>query len=297
MNKLLIALLFLCSSVNAQFGINIGYFETGPVYTNEFVTEWEISSGSFTFPAGNLGTYNATIDWGDSTTSEITAYNDADLTHTYSSTGTRTIIVSGTYPWFYIGNNASIRTLIKKVIHWGNVGFLSLSGSFHGTGSLDEIPEGAITGISSVTDFNNIFRSSSIPGIPSGFLDNATSAQYFINSFLSCTSSEFDSIPNNLFDNCTDVISFQATFRGCVNLSYKPTGLVDNCDQVTSFSEMFMSCSSLGGSSGEYWLNPSGATNYTLTSPDYDSGVPNGNDCYRDCTSLTDYASIPTYWK
>jgi hypothetical protein len=43
---------------------------------------------SFTIVLQNLNTYDLTIDWGDDSTSEITTYNDADLTHTYSVSGT-----------------------------------------------------------------------------------------------------------------------------------------------------------------------------------------------------------------
>jgi len=60
---------------------------------------------------------------------------------------------------------------------------------------------------------------------------------------------------------------------------------------------MFDQCTGLTGASGSFWLNPSGAANYTLTAPNYDSGVPNGLDCYEGCTGLSDYASIPIYWK
>jgi len=52
-----------------------------------------------------------------------------------------------------------------------------------------------------------------------------------------------------------------------------------------------------GATQNALWLNPSGAANYTLTGPDYDSGVPNGDGCYASCPNLTDYASIPIYWK
>ena len=41
------------------------------------------ASDTFILPCGSIGTYNATIDWGDGSTSNITTYNDADLTHVY----------------------------------------------------------------------------------------------------------------------------------------------------------------------------------------------------------------------
>ena len=76
-----------------------------------------------------------------------------------------------------------------------------------------------------------------------------------------------------------------------------PNGYVDNNDQVTNFGYMLLNQSGLTGSSGEFWLNPSGAANYTLTGPNYDSGVPDGNNCYFNCSGLDDYGTMPTYWK
>ena len=45
------------------------------------------ASDTFILPCGNIGIYNAVIDWGDGSTSNITSYNDADLTHVYSVSG------------------------------------------------------------------------------------------------------------------------------------------------------------------------------------------------------------------
>jgi len=35
----------------------------------------------------------------------------------------------------------------------------------------------------------------------------------------------------------------------------------------------------------------------TLSAPDYNSGTPEGNNCYFACSGLSDVASIPLYWK
>lgn len=319
MKKLLILLSLACHIVvSGQFGINIGNFE-GAGYTNEFVTKWNIPSGSFTFPAGNIGTYNATIDWGDSTTSEITTYNDADLTHTYTSSGERIIQVTGTFPWFYL-NNSATGDLLIKVINWGNIHLESLVGAFYGAGNLNELPEGPITGASSVASLNNTFRNtgslllvddnlldslvnvtsmvltfnnSEIKGVPPGFLDKLVLLTNMQQTFFS---SGIDSIPHNLLDYNILLTSLYGTFAS-TGITYIPDNFIDNNDKITVLAAMFSGCSNLSGSSGEFWLNPSGASNYTLIPPDYDSGVPNGQNCYQSCTGLSDYSTIPIYWK
>jgi len=45
------------------------------------------ASNTFILPCINGGVYDAVIDWGDGSTSNITTYNDVDLTHVYSVSG------------------------------------------------------------------------------------------------------------------------------------------------------------------------------------------------------------------
>jgi hypothetical protein len=68
----------------------------------------------FTLPARNVGTYDAIIDWGDNSTSTITAYNDVDLTHTYSSGGTYQISITGTFPAVYF-NIACVKVKVTSI--------------------------------------------------------------------------------------------------------------------------------------------------------------------------------------
>ena len=76
-------------------------------YGNDFVFTVETTGAAetFTIPCQNVGTFDATIDWGDGgATSAITAYNDADLAHEYATADTYTIRVSGTFPNIYFNN-------------------------------------------------------------------------------------------------------------------------------------------------------------------------------------------------
>lgn len=107
---------------------------------NYFVTEWNLPLGSFTFPAGDIGTYNAEIDFGDGGGwKTVTAYNDANLTNVYASAGTYQIKVRGTFPWFSI-NNGAVKDYITEVVQWGDVGFESRQSAFYGASNLASIP-------------------------------------------------------------------------------------------------------------------------------------------------------------
>jgi hypothetical protein len=222
---------------------------------------------TFTLPTVSGYTYNATVDWGDGgATSAITAYDDADITHTYATEDSYTIKITGTFPaWSF--NNAGDKLMVTAVHFGSDVLFEYLQKGFYGCSNLVSIT-GQI-GDSGIT----------------------TS----VDCFAGCTS--LLSIPSGLFDNNTSVTTFSGCFSGCTSLLSIPSGLFDNNTSVTTFAGCFSGCTSLTGSSGELWLNPSGAGNYTLSAPDYDIGVPEGNSCYFNCTGLSDYASIPTYWK
>jgi hypothetical protein len=132
----------------------------------EFVTEWDLPSGSFTFPAGDTGVYNAEINFSDGGGwKTVTAYNDVNLTNNFASAGTYQIRVRGTFPWFYINNDSAIDTLITKVLQWGDVGFETMQASFFGAENLWYIPEGG--NFSSVNDLRATFYLCiSLPEIP-----------------------------------------------------------------------------------------------------------------------------------
>jgi hypothetical protein len=55
---------------------------------------------TYKVPANNLGVYNAPIDFGDGNSFTCTAYNDAELTHTYTLAGDYTIHIQGDFPYF-----------------------------------------------------------------------------------------------------------------------------------------------------------------------------------------------------
>ena len=69
---------------------NAAAADPGPLVLKIDTTNTEggsTASDTFKLALQNVGTYNFDIDWGDDTTSTITAYNDANLTHTYSTGG------------------------------------------------------------------------------------------------------------------------------------------------------------------------------------------------------------------
>ncbi|MCF6174614.1 MAG: hypothetical protein L3J71_02480 [Victivallaceae bacterium] len=287
-----------------------------------FETVWTttVAAETITLPLVSGYTYNATVDWGDGSTSTITAFDDVDITHAYASAGDHTVKITGILPaWSF--NDLGDKLKIKSVSFGSGVIFTYLFGGFRGcanlttingqiagsaitdlsycfgwNSSLASIPVGLFDNNTAVTNMDHCFGDcSSLASIPAGLFDNNTAITKFATCFVACGS--LASIPAGLFDNNTAVTDFSYCFGWSGSLASIPAGLFDNNNQVTTFVSCFNGCTALTGASGALWLNPSGASNYTLVSPDYDVGVPNGSACYAGCTGLSDYGTIPTYWK
>lgn len=96
-------------------------------------------TSTFILPCANVGTYNATIHWGDSTTSTITSYNDADLTHVYSVGGVYQIRIESATGEFgqILFNNGGDKLKILSIDQWGTIPFGSFSSSFYGCSNLE----------------------------------------------------------------------------------------------------------------------------------------------------------------
>jgi surface protein len=82
-----------------------------------------ISAGSststqFKLPLTTSTGLDAVVDWGDSTTDTITVFNAAEVTHTYASSGTYTISITGTLPGFRFVN-AGDKLKIINISSWG----------------------------------------------------------------------------------------------------------------------------------------------------------------------------------
>jgi surface protein len=111
------------SSAVSEFVFGIDTTNTGSSLSTEFKLPLTTSTG-----------LNAVVDWGDSTTDTITAYNAAEVTHTYASGGTYTISITGTLPGFKF-NNAGDKLKIINISSWGVLDITTTS-AFYGCTNL-----------------------------------------------------------------------------------------------------------------------------------------------------------------
>ena len=111
----------------------------------------------------------------------------------------------------------------------------------------------------------------------------------FFRAFSGCTS--LTSIPADLFANCQNVTNFRYAFSGCTTLTSIPTNLFAKCQNVTDFIGTFYGCKKLTGDAPDIWIRVlDGKTNGYI-------GTPDGGGCFAECTNLTNYEQIPSYWR
>ena len=277
------------------------------------------SPQTFTIPCQNVGTFNATIDWGDGgPTSSITAYNDADLAHSYATAGQYTITITGTFPNIYF-NNGGDRLLVDDVVDLGDVGWQALNRAFYGCSNMTAFNVGTAD-TSGVTGMSVMFANCT--GLTtldlSGF--DTTNVTNIEQMFFGCTNltsldvSSFNtsSVTNMryMFYNCPsltslDVSSFntanvtnmQQMFYGCSSLTSLDVSGFDT-SSVTSMQQMFYNCSGLTSLDVSGWntgnvtnmlgvfQSCSGLTSLGVTSFDT-SSVTTMQNMFLSCTNLT----------
>lgn len=125
-----------------------------PDYGTDFVFVMRTTGPgeTVTIPCQNNGTFNAVVDWGDGSTSNVTAWNDANLTHEYVTPGVYEIMVSGSFPNVYFNNGVDSGKVLR-VLQLGDVGWSSLRGAFSGCNNLYYFKASPCV-TSGVTDFS-----------------------------------------------------------------------------------------------------------------------------------------------
>ena len=124
-----------------------------------FITVWKTDNAGNTndnqirLGLKNGGTYNFDVDWGDSTSDTITSWDQAEVTHTYSSAGTYTVTITGTIiGWADAWN----RNKLLEIQQWGDLKFTNLSN--FGDCQLMDVTATDTPDLSGITSLNNFFN-------------------------------------------------------------------------------------------------------------------------------------------
>jgi surface protein len=110
----------------------------------------------FKLPFPSTGNYNCVVDWGDNTSDVITVWNQDEVTHTYASTGTYTVTISGICRgWQFTGSGDRLKMI--NISQWGILNFTNGGGQFQGCSNLD-VTATDIPNLSSVTNLTRFFN-------------------------------------------------------------------------------------------------------------------------------------------
>ena len=187
---------------------------SAPTFTDEFamVVTTTTANETFTIPTQNFGTFDADIEWGDGAVSSVTAWNDAQLQHTYATAGDHLIRVRGSFPNIYF-NNAGDGLKVKSVENLGDVGWATLYKAFYGCSNMTSFTAGT-TDTSAVTNMSQMFQvCSSLTSLDvSSFDTSAVTTMYA--TFLNCSS--LTSLDVSSFDTSA-VTNMSAMFQGCTS--------------------------------------------------------------------------------
>ncbi len=135
-----------------------------PIYTDTFISVWNTSktsagssnSNQVALPLYNGGAYNFVVDWGDGSNSTITAWDDANVTHTYASEGEYEIRITGQIDGFRF-NNGGDKLKLVEIKAWGPLKVGNNGFYFYGCSNLVYTGNDDLN-LSGITSLNNMFR-------------------------------------------------------------------------------------------------------------------------------------------
>ena len=231
----------------------------------------------FAYYARNVGTYDATIDWGDGTPPQsVTSYNDPNLTHTFSAQALYEVNISGLFPspgaWPPPSSPPSWDA-IPSVSNLGKVGYESLDFAFAGRLSLESFVSGN-TDTSNISTFDYMFIGcNNMTSIDISTMDTS-SAIRMAGMFNGCNGSDID--VSNL--DTSSVVAMQGMFAnrssrdliGLENLNFESVTnmgnfMVGSQLPTSSYDELLISISNQNVNSG-LAVN-FGGSKYTQNSP------------------------------
>jgi len=119
----------------------------------QMVLEYDIvnTAGAIELPLA--GTVNVIVDWGDGTPAE-TFTTAGNKSHIFSTTGTKTVTITGTMTAYGSSSNNYGNQRLTHVLSWDGLGLTSLSYAFYKAYLLSQVPTSLPAG---VTDLSYMF--------------------------------------------------------------------------------------------------------------------------------------------
>ena len=232
---------------------------------------------SFDLRANSAGTYDASVNWGDGSSDAITAHDDAALIHTYSTAGTYTIAVSGTFSRIEMRQSTTKAALITVenlgVMGWDSDG---LNRGFEQCNRMTSFNAGNCDTSAITTLFRTFRLCDRATSIDLAGMDttNVTTMESTFHDCNQLTSLNLSGV------STANVTSFFSTFHDCRALTTLDVSGFDT-SSATGMTNMFSECT--------------GLTTLDLSSFDT-SGVFSFSGMFGSCTNLSsvDLSSFDT---
>ncbi len=237
--KYLILLFSFCVIINAKAQEPRAIAQTD---AECFITKWAMNAGvEFTLPTTGGG-YDFIINWGDGSPLEALT-GSGPFTHTYATTGTFTLKISGTFPQIYCNdyyytskdNNENPNAIrLLSIDQWGPIVWRSMEKAFSGCAKM-RVRATDTPNLSQVTTMESMFNGCTIMNDPVANWDvsSVTNMRY-----LFFEAKAFNQPVNNwVMDNVTNT---EEMFYYCSKFN-QPLDKW-NVSNVTNMSDMFYRC-------------------------------------------------------
>jgi surface protein len=212
-----------------------------------FITTWTTENDNEDIGIGlelNLsGEYDFQIDWGDGNLEDYPQIATVNLTHTYTTAGTYTVAIKGSFPAIKMSVGGSTPLKLTSIEQWGTNVWLSMNRAFYECQNVlvnaTDIPD-----VSQVINMSNMFYNTlnmNNPDFSEWSTGNVTNmSQAFENSSF-----------NGLIDNwnTSNVANMSSMFKGAILFNKNLPWDVSN---VTNFSAMFDGATAFNKSLGDW---------------------------------------------
>lgn len=211
-----------------------------------FITTWKTdnlgTSGSNQITIPTIGSgYNYSVDWGDGNSDTgITG----TFTHTYASSGTYTVSITGTFPRIYF-NNTGDKSKILSIEQWGNIAWMSMENSFAGCDNI-VINASDAPNLSGVTSLSYMFNNCS-----SLTTENYTNWDVSTITNMFATFYRATNFNGNISNwNVGNVTTMQALFGYCIKFNQDLSAW--DVSKVTNMKDLFYQAIKFNGNIGSW---------------------------------------------
>lgn len=300
---------------------------SGTPFTTQWTVAGDAAARTITLPLVSGYNYNCVADWGDGSSSLVTAYNDANRIHPYASDGTYIVRIYGVCEgWSF--NNGGDKLKITGLISGGRkptfAGWKYLAGGFYGCTNLaGTIPDDLLWNASDCTNLASLLRdcgglTGPFPADLLRYVPDVTNLALLAYGDSGLTGS----IPPDFLRYATKVVTLYGLLGYCSSITDYGADLCRYNTLCTDFTNMMYDCNKMQLRSDTFYRPGEEATRFAGksitftrcfqrysftgtqgTAPDLWNCTYGGvtrTDCYvgagNSLTSLDNYASIPIAW-